>query len=103
MLAVPKIVPLVTRTVFANVPAVVPDVNTPVAPIDPPPAVTVQTGVNATTLPAASFATAVNVWAVLVPSVAVGGVTTIVAIGPTVTLTVANADMPAFVTLMVLA
>ena len=59
--AKPAIVPIVARTVFVKVPAVVPAVNRPVAAlIVPPPATTDQSGVIATTLPLASLPTAVN-------------------------------------------
>jgi hypothetical protein len=97
--AVPKIEPLVALTVLVNVPAAPPAVNAPVlALIDPPPAVTDQTGVIATTLLLASLPTAVNVCKPPGVSVAGFGVTVIVASGPAVTITVANDVIPLHVT-----
>jgi hypothetical protein len=93
--AVPKIVPLVARTVFENVPVVVPAVNNPDAALMvPPPAVTDHTGVIGTTLPCASRPTAVNCCVVLMGSVAGLGATVIVASGPAMTVTVADAVIP---------
>src|SRR5688572_4175642 len=96
--AVPEMAPLVARTVFVNVPAVVPAVNAPLpAIIAPPPATTDHVGVIATTLPIASLPTAVNVCAPPNARVAGFGLTTIVANAPAVTFTVAVAVMPPLV------
>ena len=100
--AVPKIVPLVARTVLGNDPAVEPAVKTPLPEtMVPPPFVTDQTGVIATTLPCASLPTAVKVCCALIAIVAGLGVTVIVASGPAVTVTVAVAVMPVQVIVMV--
>jgi hypothetical protein len=100
--AVPNIEPLVARTVLLNVPVAPPAVNNPVlALMVPPPAVTDQTGVIATTLPCASLPTAVNCCVVLMGSVGFG-VTVIVASGPATTVTVADASIPRHVATTVL-
>jgi hypothetical protein len=89
--AVPKIVPLVALTLLGNVPVVFPAVKRPVVATMVPGGLTVdQVGVIATTLPFASFPTAVN--CCVAPMSNVGfGVTVIVASGPAVTMTVAVA------------
>src|SRR2546423_2970209 len=93
--AVPKILPLVARTVLLKVPVAPPAVNSPVAALMvPPPAVTDHTGVMATTLPVASLPTAVYCWVVLIGSVTGFGVTVMVASGPATTVTVADAAIP---------
>lgn len=96
--AVPKIVPLVARTLLGNVPVVLPAVKTPVVATMVPGGLTVdQAGVIATTLPFASLPTAVN--CCVAPMSSVGfGVTVIVASGPAVTVTVAVAVTPLHVT-----
>ena len=80
-----------------------PAVNTPVELTVPPPFTTVQVGVNCTTLPDASLPTATNCCGAPTASVAGLGVTVMVATGPTVTITVAVAEMDPLVALMVLA
>jgi hypothetical protein len=96
----PKIEPLVALTVLLNVPVAPPAVKITVSPVAPggtvpPPAVTVQAGVNGVmTLPPASLPTAVNCCVVLIESVTGFGVTVIVASGPGVTMTVAVAEIP---------
>jgi hypothetical protein len=101
--AVPKIDPLVALTVLVKVPVVVPAVKSPVdGSMVPPPAVTDQTGVIATTLPCASLPTAVNCCVVLMGRVAGFGVTVIVASGPAITVTVADASIPRHVATTVL-
>jgi hypothetical protein len=101
--AVPKIVPLVARTVLVNVPVTAPAVKRPDAALMvPPPAVTDQTGVIATTLPFASLPTAVYCRLVLMGIVPGFGVTVIVASAPGVTMTVAVAVIPLQVTTTVL-
>jgi hypothetical protein len=101
--AVPKMVPLVARTVLANVPATVPAVKSPLlALMVPPPFVTDQTGVIVTTLLLASRPTAVYCWVPLIGIVPGLGVTVIVASGPAVTMIVAEADTPLHVTTTVL-
>ena len=62
--------------------------------MDPPPAITAQVGVNATTLPPASLATATYCCVAPIPSDIGFGVTVMVAIGPMVTVTVAVPDLP---------
>ena len=91
--------PLVAVTVFVNVPAADPAVNTPVtALIVPPPLVTVQIGMMLTTLPAASRPTAVNCCCVLAAIDTGVGVTVMVAttgaggVATVVTMTVAKAE-----------
>lgn len=80
--AVPKIDPCVALTVLLNVPVVVPAVKSPVLLLMvPPPFVTDQTGVMATTLPLPSLPTAVNCTCAPVSIVAGFGVTVIVASG----------------------
>src|SRR5450759_1468777 len=97
--AVPKIAPLVARTVLVNVPATAPAVKRPEAALmAPPPAVTDQTGVIATTLPLASRPTAVYCRVVLMGMVPGFGVTVIVASTPGVTMTVAVTVIPLQVT-----
>ena len=88
--AVPEIAPTAALTVLVNVPPTVPAVKRPV-PLSmlPPPTTTDQTGVIATTLPLASLPTAVNCCVAPALSVTGFGVTTIVASGPAVTVTVA--------------
>jgi hypothetical protein len=100
--AVPKIAPLVARTLFGNVPVVFPAVKRPEAATMVPGGLTVdQTGVIVTTLPLASLPTAVN--CCVAPTRSVGfGVTVIVASGPAVTMTVAVAETPLQVTTTVL-
>jgi hypothetical protein len=101
--AVPKIVPLVARTVLVNVPVTAPAVKRPDAALMvPPPAVTDQTGVIATTLPFASLPTAVYCRVVLMGMVPGFGVTVIVASAPGVTMTVAVTVIPLQVTATVL-
>src|SRR5450759_2713300 len=97
--AVPKIVPLVARTVLVNVPVTAPAVKRPEpALMAPPPAVTDQTGVIATTLPFASRPTAVYCRVVLMGIVPGFGVTVIVKSGPEDTMIVAVTVMPLQVT-----
>ena len=97
--AVPKIAPLVARTVFVNVPVTAPAVKRPDAALMvPPPAVTDQTGVIATTLPVASLPTAVYCRVVLMGMVPGFGVTVMVASGPGATMTVAKTVTPLHVT-----
>src|ERR1700694_25031 len=87
--AVPKIAPLVARTVLSNCPGTAPAVKRPDAALMvPPPLVTDQTGVIATTLPPASLPTAVNCCVAFVCTVAGFGVTVMVASAP-VPMTVA--------------
>src|SRR5687767_15927476 len=69
----------------------------------PPPLMTAQEGVMATTLLPASRPTAVNCWVAPVLSEAGLGVTTIVASGPAVTLTVARPEIEPLVATTVLA
>ena len=93
--AKPETAPLVALTVLVNVPATVPAVNRPVVALMlPPPISTAQTGVIATTLPLASLPTAVNCCVALGSRETGFGVTTMVASGPAVTVTVAVAVMP---------
>jgi hypothetical protein len=96
--AVPKIVPLVALTLLGNVPVVLPAVKRPEAATIVPGGLTVvQTGVIATTLPFASWPTAVN--CCVAPMSSVGfGVTVIVVSGPAVMMTVAEAVTPLQVT-----
>jgi len=97
--AVPKIEPLVARTLLANVPVVFPAVKRPEVALMVPGGLTVDqtSGLSVTTLPAPSLPTAVN--CCVAPTSSVGfGVTVIVASGPTVTMTVAVADIPLQVT-----
>ena len=97
--AVPKIVPLVARTVLVNVPVTAPAVKRPEpALMAPPPAVTDQTGVIATTLPFASRPTAVYCRVVLMGIVPGFGVTVIVARTPGVTMIVIGTVTPLQVT-----
>jgi hypothetical protein len=100
--AVPKIEPLVARTLLANVPVVFPAVKRPEAATMVPGGLVVdQTGVIVTGLPLASLPTAVN--CCVAPTRSVGfGVTVIVASGPAVTTTVAVAETPLHVTMTVL-
>ena len=101
--AVPKIAPEVARTLLAKAPTVVPAVKSPVEALMVPGGLVVdQTGVMATTLPAASRPTAVNCCCAPMASVAGLGVTVMVASGPAVTVTVASAVRPPQVTLTML-
>ena len=93
--ALPLIAPLVARTVLAYVAVAPAAVNKPeLASIEPPPLVTDQTGVMATTLPLASVPTAVNCCVKPGDSVTGLGVTLMVASGPAVTMTVAVPLVP---------
>ena len=101
--AVPKIVPWVALTVFANGPVTVPAVKGAVSPVVPagmvpPPAVTDQLGLIVTTLPLASLPTAVNVCRAPTASVTGFGVTVIVARAPGEMMTVAVTVIPPQVT-----
>jgi hypothetical protein len=86
--ALPATDVLVAVTVCANEPAAVPAVNRPLVSIVPPAAATDHTRLgSATTLPCASFPTAVNCCVPPVVRVIVAGVTAMVASEPTVTVT----------------
>ena len=74
---VPETLPLVAVTV--NDPAVDPAVSRPLSSIEPPPAEMVHVGVIDTTLPSASFPTAVNGCVAPAATVGLAGVTVIVA------------------------
>jgi hypothetical protein len=88
---------------LVNVPATGPAVKRPVlALMEPPPAVTDQTGVIATTLLFASLPTAVYCSEVLIGIVPGFGVTVIVASAPGETMTVAKTVIPLQVTATVL-
>ena len=91
-MAAPDTAPLVAVTVFVKVPATAPAVNSPAPSTAPPPATTDQVGAMATTLPLASFPTAVNNCVPPTESDAGLGVTVMVASGPVVTVTVAVPD-----------
>src|SRR5438309_1480327 len=89
--AVPLSPRLLAWTELAKVPAVVPAVNRPEPLMAPPLATTDHVGVNCTTFPDASLPTAVYCCVPPMASVCGVGVTVMVASGPTVTVTVAEA------------
>lgn|GEM_PF-7050495 len=104
----PKTAPWAARTVFVKVPFTFPAMKGAVCPVlpagmVPPPLVTDQAGLMATTLPPASLPTAVNVCTAPWPSVTGFGVTVIEASGPGVTMTVAEPESPPAVAVTLLA
>src|SRR5256885_15858879 len=86
-LIAPQPDPIRATTVFVNVPATVPAVNTPPASMAPPPLTTSHVGAIGTTLSFASYPVAVNVCCAPIASVALGGDIVMYSSGPARTVT----------------